>query len=151
MYIGLPIPIAVPAGPPTNVVINVRTSTSVSVKWEPPELTDRNGVIIRYNLIVTFVGNDTVQRYPVPANVLAIPIEGSYLDTAMYHYFPIHCIIGVQKYSTVLVQIAAETSAGIGPYSDTVSALTEQDGITDRCLRLVDVNRLNMRLLTILL
>ena len=48
----------------------------------------------------------------------------------MYH-FPHTLYTGVQKYSTVLVQIAAETSAGIGPYSDTMSALTEQDGMYD--------------------
>ena len=32
----------------------------------------------------------------------------------------------MQKYSTVSVQIAAETSAGVGPFSKTESALTEQ-------------------------
>ena len=36
----------------------------------------------------------------------------------------------MQKYSIVSVQIAAETSVGIGPFSDPVSALTDQDSET---------------------
>ena len=56
--------------------IETQSSTSVLIKWEPPELTSRNGVITKYNLIVTFVSNSTAQKYSVPANVLSIRIEG---------------------------------------------------------------------------
>ena len=36
---------------------------------------------------------------------------------------------GIQKYSRVTVQIAAETSAGVGPYSEIVTATTKQDSM----------------------
>ena len=67
---------AAPAGSPTNVVIEVLSSTSVIIKWEPPELLLRNGIIIKYHLTVTFASNNTVHKYPVPATVLSVPIEG---------------------------------------------------------------------------
>ena len=57
-------------------MIQVQSSTSVIIKWEPPELTAQNGVIIKYNLIVTFAGNSTAQMFSVPPNVLSVPIEG---------------------------------------------------------------------------
>lgn len=41
---------------------------------------------------------------------------------------------GVQKYSTVSVRIAAETSNGTGPFSDEVSALTYEDCESCVCL-----------------
>ena len=67
---------AAPAGSPVSVVVEVQSSTSVIIKWEPLELTLRNGVIIRYNLIVTFSSNNTAQMYSVPASVLSFPIKG---------------------------------------------------------------------------
>ena len=33
---------------------------------------------------------------------------------------------GLRAFSTVTVQIAAQTSAGIGPYSDIVAAITKE-------------------------
>ena len=48
--------------------------------------------------------------------------------------------IGVQKYSTVSVRIAAETYVGVGPYSDIVSALTDEDSKTYVLLSCINVN-----------
>ena len=73
-----------PAGAPEGVVIEVQGATSVVIKWEPPELTLRNGIIIRYNLIVTFVSNSTVQRYSVPDNVLSISVKGMFLTLILH-------------------------------------------------------------------
>ena len=67
-----------PNGSPTNVMIEVLSSTSVVIKWGPPELLLRNGIITKYSLIVNFVKNDTVQRYTVPATTLSVQIEGTY-------------------------------------------------------------------------
>ena len=72
------ISIAAPAGSPTNVKIEVLSSTSVVIRWEPPELILSNGIITNYNLIVMFASNSTAQRYAVPATVLSVPIEGSF-------------------------------------------------------------------------
>jgi hypothetical protein len=56
-----------------------------------------------------FASNNTFRSYSVPAAVLAISIEG------------------VQKFSKVSVNIAAKTAVGIGPFSDTVFAVTLED------------------------
>ena len=66
-----------PDGSPTNVVIEVQSSSSVILKWEPLQLALRNGIITAYRLNVTFVSNSTVQEYSVPANVLSLRIEGT--------------------------------------------------------------------------
>lgn len=113
-------------------MIEVLSSTSVIIKWETPELLLRNGIITKYHLRVTLASNNTVQSYTVPATVLSVPIEGINKPTCITYT----CIViedvaplytGVQKYSKVSVQIAAETSVGVGPFSDPVSALTDQD------------------------
>ena len=46
-----------------------------------------------------------------------------YISTSALH----SSTLGVQKYSTVSVQIAAETIVGVGPLSDVVSNMTFQD------------------------
>ena len=74
-----PIPslkIAAPSGTPTDVTIQVLSSTSVLIKWSPPELLLRNGVITKYNLSIVFASNNTFQSYSVPAVVLEFLIEG---------------------------------------------------------------------------
>jgi receptor-type tyrosine-protein phosphatase Q len=102
-------PQGAPSGSPTGVIIEALSSTSVLIKWGPPEIHLRNGVITKYNLSIVFASNNTFQSYSVPAAVLAFPIEG------------------VQKFSKVSVSIAAETIVGIGPFSDIVFAVTLED------------------------
>ena len=57
-------------------MIEVLSSTSVLIKWSPPELLLRNGVIAKYNLNIVFASNNTFKSYSVPAVVLEFPIEG---------------------------------------------------------------------------
>ena len=66
-----------PDGSPTNVMIEVLSSTSVLIKWDPPEPLLRNGIITKYSLSVNFVKNETIQRYTVPATTLSVHIEGT--------------------------------------------------------------------------
>ena len=66
---------AVP-GSPQNVVIDVLSSTAVVIKWEPPKLIERNGIITGYNLTVTIAGIISPKQYSVSANVLSITIDG---------------------------------------------------------------------------
>ena len=52
---------------------------------------------------------------------------------------------GIQTFSTVTVQCAAETSAGIGPYSNKISAITEQDGRAGCCIHYYSFIHSNIR------
>ena len=70
--------IAVPSGSPTGVIVEALSSTSVLIKWSPPEILLRNGVITKYNLNIVFASNNTFQSYSVPPAILAFRIEGIY-------------------------------------------------------------------------
>ena len=65
-----------PSGSPTNVTIEVLSSTSVFIKWQPPELLLSNGVITKYTLSVHFVKNETTRTFSVPAATLSVHVEG---------------------------------------------------------------------------
>ena len=67
---------AAPTGSPTGVLIEILSSTSILIKWGPPELLLRNGVITKYNLSIVFASNNTFQSYSVPAPIHQFPIEG---------------------------------------------------------------------------
>ena len=64
-----------------NITIKVQSSQAVLIVWEPPELLLRNGVIIKYHLMVDSVkdGNLTTNtKYPVSGNTSSVLIEGMY-------------------------------------------------------------------------
>ena len=46
----------VPSGPPLNIVAVNTSSTSLWVTWEPPQATERNGIIISYTVTYTSSG-----------------------------------------------------------------------------------------------
>jgi len=66
-----------PSGSPTNVMIEVLSSTSVFIKWQPPEPLLSNGVITKYTLSVHFVKNETIRTFSVPAATLSVHVEGT--------------------------------------------------------------------------
>ena len=66
-----------PNGSPTNVTVKALSSTSVFIKWQPPEPLLSNGVITNYTLTVYFVNIETIQTFSVPATTFSVHIEGT--------------------------------------------------------------------------
>lgn len=92
-----------PSGPPQNFTLSVENTTLI-LSWQPPAPEDRNGVIISYTLSCT---SD----------------EGSSITLTLT------AILGISLYelspdTTFTCQIAASTSVGIGPYSETLMGTT---------------------------
>ena len=93
---------AAPSAPPTSVRVSGRSSSSITVQWGPVDCADRNGDITGYSVRY---GNETM-------SVSGDSSGGMYV------------ISGLMPSNTYFIQVAAETSAGTGPYSDSQEALT---------------------------
>ena len=96
-----------PTGSPTQVRVISFDSSTISLAWEPPPFSDRNGDIALYHLTTTeqetqtgFEYNSTTQRY------------------TLTHLHP---------YYNYQISIAAET-VGVGPYTSGLLQQTMQSG-----------------------
>ena len=67
----------VPTGPPTSVNVAVLSDTSLVITWQPPELTERNGIIVQYEIILTELQLDKEQRFSTPADSFSLQVEGT--------------------------------------------------------------------------
>ena len=99
-----------PSQSPQNVEAEVSGSTSLLVTWDPLSLTEENGVILRYTIIVVGQGHDTAV-YELNAN-------------STVTYFTVENLEEANEYS---VTISAVNSAGTGPYSTSVIVITNED------------------------
>ena len=66
--------IPAPSGEPTNVTIQVLSSTSILLKWEPPQFSQQNGVISGYTVLITSLQDGSVQRHTTTG--LSLQSEG---------------------------------------------------------------------------
>jgi receptor-type tyrosine-protein phosphatase Q len=89
---------SVPTGPPTNVTLTSNGSM-FQLNWSPPQLTDRNGDIINYLMVVVFPKTSNVTTYNQTSNDTSINLSG------------------LDPYELIYISTAAETSAGVGPIS----------------------------------
>lgn len=73
--------ISAPSGPPTEVEVEVTSSTSITLSWQPPHLLHRNGIINSYQVY------------------LLLPLEGIKVE---YEFGPedcwLFCVIDGQCY-----------------------------------------------------
>nr|DBA28117.1 TPA: hypothetical protein GDO54_008523 [Pyxicephalus adspersus] len=101
------IPEDVPSGFPQNLHFDSMTSTSVQITWQPPILSERNGVITKYILLYRDINNPYH-----PAEVPIVPAATTVTLTTL-------------KPDTIYdVKIRAYTSKGPGPYSPSVQFRT---------------------------
>ncbi len=100
-----------PSAPPQYVSAIPESSTSITVSWEPPSLEDRNGYIILYRL-----NYSSEEKFA----------SGGSLDVSASNTMMV--VIDLEEFIRYSFFVAAETSKGIGPFSDPVNATTFQDG-----------------------
>lgn len=104
----------IPSASPINLQVKYETDTSVAIKWEPPEINQMNGIIIGY-VINCYSDNSNLNiNLNTNATTRAI-ILGSLISGMKY------CI-----------KVAAQTSVGIGPFSD-----------KPKCIEMNDPNKIN--------
>ena len=79
------------SGPPTNIVVEVLSSTSLRIMWDPPDPFEQNGPIIGYE-IVLLVQNGSRVNYDTSSSTFSLQIEGQYTNTTTFinGYFCMH-------------------------------------------------------------
>ena len=68
-----------PSGAPNNIQIQVLSSTSIEVHWDPPNVLDQNGVITGYFISVTDVLLNTEKIFNITVNQNHFKIYGTFL------------------------------------------------------------------------
>lgn len=100
----------VPSGPVVNPSIMVTSSSSLFLRWEPPDLEDQNGVIIGYRVNISEVETGMNFQLSSSGSVQSLSVER------------------LRPFTTYICRIAARTVVGAGPYSIAVTAVTSPDG-----------------------
>ena len=125
--------ITVPSGAATNITVEVLSSTSLLITWEPPPPSEHNGVITLYRVLVTS-DSGQIRVYNVSADPLSLRIEGNVMVMHVRHLISLLLLLsllfsltGLEKYSQYGIQVAAVSSYGVGPSSASVSVRTNED------------------------
>ena len=100
--------LVVPSSPPVSINTLSISSIGVSLQWLAPPLSERNGIIIGYNITI----EDTT------LNTLFI-LYSSQLNVT---------INSLEPYTMYQYRIAAYTAIGLGPYSGTLFFQTQEAG-----------------------
>lgn len=106
-----------PSGPPQNFTGEVVNSTAISLSWEPPALSQQNGVIDFYNISITDATTTTQTS----------------LEVSSEHTQQV--IASLHPYYLYEFRIAAATIS-LGIYSSSLALRTLQDGkklLLQRC------------------
>jgi len=98
-----------PSAPPQNVTIIVINSTAILISWNPPSFLDQNGAIIGYQLVIT----KRINSFAIMYNATNVT---SYIAAML------------EEFKVYIIEIAAWTLIGLGPFSDPVSSQTFEDG-----------------------
>ena len=112
-----------PSSPPTSVRVSEVTSSSITVQWGPVDCIHCNGDITGYSVQYGEVGSAEGERTVVEM------VSGDF-NGGMY------TISGLSAPTPYTVEVAAETSAGTGPYSQPVNIETS-DSEDYICLHLL--------------
>ena len=97
-----------PSAPPRSVQSNAVSSKEISLSWLSPPINDQNGVLTGFQILITSDSNAFSQRVSVGA-------------TDSNHIF-----MNLHPYVNYIVQVQAETSPGLGPYSTAITVETHQ-------------------------
>jgi len=96
-----------PSSEPRNVsAVNI-SSTAICFSWQPPHFEDQNGLITGYVLNVTSLKTGTTQE--------------------IFTHSTIYTLESLSPHTVYTTAVAAETSAGRGPFSAKVSVQTSED------------------------
>ena len=101
-----------PSESPQDINITVYNSTSLNVTWNPPTILHQNGIITKYKLIYSTTSSEV-------SNTATREVDGSRHSVLL---------VGLEKNTEYNITMSAGTSAGYGPYSNAVLAVTDEDG-----------------------
>lgn len=99
--------IIVPTGPPNNFTGHVDSPTSAILSWTAPNLSQQNGLIVKYAISITEVKTGT-----------------SYFEYSTSKSLT----LTLKPWRNYTIALAAETAVGTGPFTDNLELTTPQDG-----------------------
>ena len=101
--------LTVPSGPPQSTDTQALSSTSLLLSWSDPLPDQQNGPIVGYLVMLVRVGTGDTTQFSVTATTLEV---GSLVPYTTYEW-----------------RVAAETTAGTGPFSSPLTEQTLPDGM----------------------
>ena len=116
----------VPTAPPENFTLRVLGSRAVLVTWRPPAFEEQNGVIINYSIVFVEVTSNTTLIYQQEGNYTELTVD------ELHPYYEYKC------------SMVAATQVGNGPFTDSVTIRTFEDGMkwVIDCLDIISLHRL---------
>ena len=96
-----------PSAAPGNLQVTTISPYSLHLQWNPPPLEHRNGIIRRYNIVLSQLNSETRVQQSTLTNSITVR--------------------GLKAYTTYKCKVAAYTTA-LGPFSSEVQNRTPEDG-----------------------
>ena len=100
------IPVA-PTESPRMVTIVILSSTSLMASWQAPSLTQQNGIIRQYTIVILDIASGE--------------------ETTLISFGTSANVTGLKPFTSYSCKVAAFT-VSLGPYSASVNVTTQQDG-----------------------
>lgn len=100
----------VPGGPPTNVVVETTSSTSLKIKWKPPLKQVQYGRIKGYYIGYKIADSDEPFQYK------NVDVSGDYDENK----FEVSYVTNLRRKTTYIIILQAYNSIGAGPRTDEV-------------------------------
>ena len=103
-------PFSAPSGPPTNIAVASKTNTSVTLTWDKPLCTERNGNVTGYTYSLQIKESSTfiINNMVTPENAI---LFGDLIPETKYQFI-----------------ISAQTRVGTGPFAS-VDVTTLNSGL----------------------
>ena len=101
--------LTVPSGPPQSLGASALSPYSIEITWQPPPLSDQNGVITGYVINITSLATGAILQLTSINTVLQVP--------------------NLTPFTNYVCIIAARTAIGVGPFSTVVNTQTLEAGI----------------------
>ena len=98
-----------PNAPPSDVQGHNISSTSIQVQWGNVPAADQNGVILRYTVTYKVIPDGSLLTKEVSAPTMQATLTG------------------LSEYTAYSVTVSASTSKGVGPASEPIIVITDQD------------------------
>ena len=108
-----------PQGSPGNFAANVSSPYSAVLTWDSLPAGDQNGVVTAYVINVTVI--ETGQTFLLFSNTTSLTVNS------------------LSPFRTFVCIIAAQTSAGTGPYGPIFTVMTPQDGKSKQKIKLFHI------------
>jgi len=109
-------PYLAPASPPTNVTATVLSHTEIMVTWDIVPPIDQNGIITMYEVLY-----QPLETFGGAIGTQARNMSGLEMSVQL---------LNLEAFVEYNISVRAYTSVGAGPYSEDITQITSQAGMS---------------------